>query len=317
MGDTPLRLLVTGAAGFVGRHLLAEIGSRFGARAATTATARFAADGFAALDVTDGAAVHDALRAVRPTHVINLAAIAAPADARADPDTAWRLHARTPAALGRAILATVPGCWLLHVSSGMVYGRSGLTGERLDETAPLAPVDDYAVTKAAGDLALGAVVQEGLRCVVLRPFNHTGPGQSDAFAIPAFAAQIARIEAGLAEPVLRVGNLEAMRDFLDVRDVVRAYGLVIERSAAIAPGSVFNVASGTALRMEAMLATLLTLSREAIKVEPDPARMRPSDVACIRGDAARLHAATGWTPAIGHTEMLRAVLDDQRGRLAP
>jgi GDP-4-dehydro-6-deoxy-D-mannose reductase len=314
MDDTPLRLLVTGAAGFVGRHLLAELGSRFGARAAVTATARLAVDGFTTLDVTDTAAVTDALRTVRPTHVINLAAIAAPADARSDPDAAWRLHARAPAALGRAILATVPGCWLLHVSSGMVYGRSGLAGVPLAETAALAPLDEYAVTKAAGDLALGALVQEGLRCVVLRPFNHTGPGQSDAFAIPAFAAQVARIEAGLAEPVLRVGNLDAVRDFLDVRDVARAYAEVVAATAALQPGTVLNVASGVPVRMEAMLAMLLAASSRPIRVEPDPSRLRPSDLGFIVGDAARLRALTGWAPAIGHEAMLLSVLESCRRR---
>jgi GDP-4-dehydro-6-deoxy-D-mannose reductase len=315
MDGAPLRLLVTGASGFVGRHLLAEFAFRFGARATTTATARVAGEGFAGLDVTDAAAVRDAVRALRPTHVINLAGIAAPAEARRDPDAAWRLHARAPAALGRAILAVDPACWLLHVSSGMVYGRSGLTGVPLDETAPLAPLDDYAVTKAAGDLALGAVVQEGLRCVVLRPFNHTGPGQSDAFAIPAFAAQIARIEAGLVEPVLRVGNLEAVRDFLDVRDVVHAYALVVERSAAMQPGAVLNVASGRPVRMDAMLGLLLAASRRQVRVEIDPARMRPSDLGFIAGDATRLRALTGWSPMVDHAAMLQGVLDACRGAL--
>lgn len=315
MGQDRLRIVVTGAAGFVGRHLLAELAARFGPTAEIVATSRDGDYGCVPLDITDTDAVRAALADLRPTHVVNLAAIAAPVAARRDPDAAWRLHARAPAELGRAILSVVPGCWLLHVGSGMVYGRSGLEDRPLDETAALAPVDEYGVTKAAGDLALGALVSEGLRCVVLRPFNHTGPGQSDAFAIPAFAAQIASIEAGLAEPVLRVGNLSARRDFLDVRDVVRAYALLVERCAPMAPGAVFNVASGTAIGMDEILGMLLAQSHRAIAVEQDPARMRPSEVASICGDATRLTSATGWRPVIGHAEMLGAVLDDRRRSL--
>ncbi len=312
MDEGPLRILVTGAAGFVGQHLLAELAGRFGSRCEIVPTARGAERGYAALDITDAEAVRAVLADLRPTHVINLAAIAAPVTARRDPGAAWLLHAQAPAALGRAILSAAPECWLLHVSSGMVYGRSGLEGQPLAEYAALAPVDEYGVTKAAGDLALGALVSEGLRCAVLRPFNHTGPGQSDAFAIPAFAAQIARIEAGLDEPVLRVGNLSAKRDFLDVRDVVRAYALVVERCAATAPGSVFNVASGTAVRMDEILGMLLSQSSRKIAVEGDPARMRPSEVASICGDATRLKAATGWSQLIGHAQMLGDVLKEYR-----
>lgn len=306
------RVLLTGASGFVGRHLAKALAARFGPAASIIPTARVAEDGFAALDICDAEGAAGMLAAVRPTHVVNLAAIAAPVDAQRSPAAAWRLHAEAPMALGRAILAIVPDCWLLHVSSGMVYGRSGLCGEPLAETAALAPLDDYGVTKAAGDLAVGMLAHRGLRCVVLRPFNHTGPGQSDSFAIPAFAAQIARIEAGLADPVLRVGNLESVRDFLDVRDVVDAYARVIERTGSLQPGTVFNVASGRSTEMAAALAVLLGLGRRAITVESDPARMRPSDLPCLLGDAARLRDAVGWQPAIPLEQTLRDVLDGFR-----
>ena len=133
-----------------------------------------------------------------------------------------------------------PDCWLLNAGSGLVYGESAKPGLPLDESALLAPIDEYAVTKAAADLALGALARRGLKCIRFRPFNHTGAGQAGAFVIPAFAMQIAQIEAGLAEPVIHVGNLDAERDFLDVRDVVerlRPGGLGTDELAGARPYS--------------------------------------------------------------------------------
>ncbi|MGY3408343.1 nucleoside-diphosphate-sugar epimerase [Bradyrhizobium sp. GM5.1] len=154
------------------------------------------------------------------------------------------------------------------------------------ETALLAPIDDYSVTKAA-DLALGAMAHRGLKCARLRPFNHTGVGQTGTFVVPAFAMQIAKIEARLTEPIMRVGNLEAERDFLDVRDVATAYASVVRNTQAIESGTILNIASGKAHRVRDLLEMLLALSQLGIKVEQDPARMRPSDLPRIVGNAQR------------------------------
>ncbi len=158
------------------------------------------------VDVADADAITAAMREVRPDACIHLAAVTAVADARRDPDRAWRVNLHGTLNLARALLAETPDCHLLFASSSEIYGRSFISGRALDETAVLAPMNSYAATKAATDLALGAMANDGLRVMRLRLFNHTGPGQTDAFVVPAFARQIARIAAGQQEPPLRVGG---------------------------------------------------------------------------------------------------------------
>ncbi|RVC61667.1 NAD-dependent epimerase/dehydratase family protein, partial [Mesorhizobium sp. M00.F.Ca.ET.038.03.1.1] len=264
----------------------------------------------------DTAAVHEAMARHRPTHVIHLAAVAAPDAAQANPRNTWRIHVDGALNVANAILNTAPDCWLVHVGSGLVYGESAKTGRPLDESTLLAPVDDYAATKAAADLALGALSYRGLKCVRMRPFNHTGPGQTEAFAVPAFAMQIARIEAGLAPPLIRVGNLDARRDFLDARDIANAYARAVLNSNKLAPNTIFNLASGLSWRMADILDLLLAQSSVKIVVEQDPLRMRPSDLPCIVGDATRARTLLGWAPEHSFEETLAAVLQDCRARVA-
>ena len=241
-----------------------------------------------ALDVTDKVAVQDAIARHRPTHVVHLAGFAAPSAADADPQNTWRVHVQGTLNVASAILDHAPECWLIHVGSGLVYGESARSGLPLDENTLLAPIDDYGVTKAAADLALGALSRRGLKCIRLRPFNHTGPGQTEAFVVPAFAMQIAQIEAGLAQPIIRVGNLDAERDFLDVRDVAEAYALVAKKSVTIwHPGRSSTSASGAAHQWRCIGRTPLTSAAFKIKVEQDSARMRPSDLPRIMGNAEK------------------------------
>ena len=314
-----MRVLLTGASGFVGPYV-AEALTRIDSSAEIIATGREAGrhprlGDVQALDVTHREAVKEAIARHRPTHVVNLAGHAATALANADALQTWRIHVDGVLALGRAILESDPGCALVHVGSGLVYGATAARVSPLTEDAVLDPLDEYAATKAAADMALGALARRGLRCVRLRPFNHTGPGQSTDFAIPAFAMQIARIEAGLAPPTVLVGNLEAERDFLDVRDVAAAYALVAARSATLPPGAIFNVASGIPRRMSSLLESLIGLSRTPIRIEQDPQRMRPSEVPSIVGDASRAQALLGWTPRNDLADTLRDVLDDCRARV--
>lgn len=309
-----MRILLIGASGFMGGHLLAAFHEAFGHAAELRATARFAVPdaGIATLDIADEAAVRDILADFRPDHVVNLAGIAAPAAAGRDPDAAWRIHLDAVRQLAGAMLDLVPAAQLVNTGTGLAYGASFLAGAALDEDAPLRPLDDYGASKAAGDLALGVLAKRGLRAVLLRPFNQVGPGQGEDFVIPAFAAQIARIEAGIGEPVLRVGNLDAERDFVDVRDVARAYVAAIARAGSLAPGTVLNLGSGTPRRIGDVLRMLLARAKVPIHVEKDLARLRASDIPRAVGNSARAREQLGWTPAIPLEDSLEAVLAEQR-----
>ncbi|UVK53912.1 NAD-dependent epimerase/dehydratase family protein [Mesorhizobium sp. AR02] len=316
-----MRVLITGARGFVGPYVYEALHSICGRDLTVIATSKDAGPHpvfgqIAALDVTDKVAVHEAIARHKPTHVVHLAAVAALGAAQADPENTWRIHVQGALNVAHAILDEAPGCWLLYVGSGLVYGESAKAGRPLDENALLAPMDDYAVTKAAADLALGALSRHGLKCIRLRPFNHTGPGQTEAFAVPAFAMQIARIEAGLAPPVIRVGNLDAQRDFLDARDVASAYAHVALNSDDLQPNTIFNIASGISWRMGDILDQLLARSSVKIVTEQDPLRLRPSDLPCIVGDATRARTRLGWVPEHPFEEVLAEVLKDCRARVA-
>lgn len=317
-----MRVLITGAGGFVGSHAVKALQDQYGSRLQLAVTSRSAGPTVSfgglesrSLDITDADSVLDAIETWQPTHVLHLAGIAAPMAASADPDQAWRVHVFGARNLGRAILEKAPECALLHVGSGLIYGGTARSGLALDETAVLDPLDEYGVTKAAADLAMGALAAKGLKVIRLRPFNHTGMGQSEDFVVPAFAMQIARIEAGLVEPVLRVGNLDAERDFLDVRDVVSAYLCVLDRSNSIERGAIFNIASGKPRRISQILETLLSLSSTAIAVEQDDARMRPSDIPKVVGDASKAAAKLGWSACHPFAHTLCDVLDAARRKI--
>jgi GDP-4-dehydro-6-deoxy-D-mannose reductase len=314
-----IRVLITGARGFVGPYLVEALRRLYDSKIEIIATAKEAGHHallgpVMALDITDRAALDAAICGVNPTHVIHLAGIAAPIAANTGPEEAWRVHLHGTLDLARVILRRAPNCWLIHVGSGLVYGESAKAGRALDEDTLLAPIDEYSATKAAADLALGALTQSGLKCIRLRPFNHTGRGQSEAFVVPAFALQIARIEARLAPPVISVGNLDAQRDFLDVRDVANAYALVMRNLERLESGTVFNVASGIPRRISDILAGLVARSRVEIAIEQDPLRQRLGDLPIIVGDAGRARDRLHWKPEHPFEDTLTAVLHDCRAR---
>ncbi len=199
------------------------------------------------------------------------------------------------------------------IGSNEEYGLVRPEDLPLREDSPLRPNNPYAVSKVAQDL-LGLSYFQSHQIPVLRvrPFNHIGPRQGESFVVSSFAKQIAMIEAGHQEPVIRVGNLAARRDFTDVRDVVRAYYLVVTQGQ---PGEVYNIGSGRSRSIQEILDRLVSFCRVAVRVEQDPARMRPSDTPEIRCDAGKLRAATGWEPTIPLEQSLRDVLDDWRGRI--
>jgi len=315
-----MRFLITGAGGFVAPYLRKALQAEFGRDVAVVATSKYGGThpsfgDVIRLDISHQPDVDAVMEQYKPTHVFNLAGIAAPTASARDPDAAWRVHLRGPLTIADAILKHVPEAWLLNIGTGMVYGATALQVDRLDETAMLAPIDEYATTKAAADLALGAMVWRGLKCIRLRPFNHIGAGQSEAFAVPSFAMQIARIEAGLAPPVLSVGNLDTERDILDVRDVATAYARVAAETGQMAPGTILNVASGKSRGMGDLLDQLLQLSPAEIKVGQDPARMRRSDLPRIVGDCSRAKALLDWEPRWSLEQTLRSVMDHCRAQL--
>lgn len=314
-----MKVLVTGASGFVGRYFVEAMRRDFGSSAEIVLTGKVGGQhallgSILQLDITECDAVSKAIASIRPTHVLHLAAVAAPALANAQPEPTWRVHVRGTLNLARAILREAPDCWLLNIGSGTVYGDSAQAGRLLDESTLLSPIDEYSASKAAADLALGALAGQGLKCIRLRPFNHAGPGQTEDFVIPAFAMQIARIEAGIVPPVIRVGNLDAQRDFLDVRDVASAYALVVKRAQQLRSGTILNIASGMPYRMSDILHRLMRLSHVAIAIEHDATRMRANDLAIFVGDASRARDLLDWEPQHHLDEMLAAILNDARAR---
>jgi GDP-4-dehydro-6-deoxy-D-mannose reductase len=303
------QILVTGAGGFVGRHLVPELRHRF-PQANLTLTAQHGMSGFVPLDVTDADAVAGLVRATAPDAVVHLAAIAAISAARSDPDLAWRVNLNGTLAVARAIEKYAPECILLFVSSADIYGRSFQAGQPLNETALPQPANTYAATKAAADLALGALAVEGARIIRLRAFNHTGPGQSPDFVVAAFARQIARIRSGSQSPVMRVGALEPRRDFLDVRDVCAAYAACLEHAATMTSGEILNIASGQSRRIGDVLDTMLSLAGIRATIETADVLLRPTDIAIATGDASKARAMLGWLPRIAWETTLDDILRD-------
>lgn len=195
-------------------------------------------------------------------------------------------------------------CRIVVSGSAHVYAPSP---DPIGEQHVIAPASPYALSKLAQEqLALRAAVEDGLGLIVTRSFNHTGPRQKPSFVAPSIARQIAQIERGDLEPVIRVGNLDARRDLLDVRDVVRAYAALL---TAGTPGAIYNVASGVARPIRDVLAALVARARVPIRIETDPGRLRPHDIPVLVGDASRLRAATGWEPTIPFDRMIDDLLD--------
>jgi len=252
--------------------------------------------------------------------VFHLAAIAAVPDALADPLGVYDVNALGTARLARAVRSyrddggASPR--IVFASSADVYGRREPHEYPLLESYAARPENPYSASKAAAEaILLGEARSFDLDVVIARAFNHIGPGQSDRFAIASFAAQLARIAEGCS-PVLMVGNLEAKRDFLDVRDVVAAY-LALAKGGARA--EIYNVSSGTAISMREMLGKLIAAARVPVEVREDPDRMRPSDTPVSYGSSEKLRAATGWEPRFKLERTLRETYEDarERGRIPP
>ena len=301
----PPKVLVTGASGFVGGYLTSALSAHH------PDWVLDAPDSPGAVDVTDARAVEAWIRDARPDIVVHLAAVAAVTASVKDPRLAWQVNLDGTLNVVLAMQRHAPASHLLFVSSAEVYGDSLKSPEPITEAALLQPVNPYAASKAAADILVRQAVSGGLSATIMRPFNHTGVGQGEAFVAPSFAAQIARIETGAQPPVIEVGSLDDERDFLDVADVIDAYALVLERRHDPAARGVFNVASGVAVRIGDLLERLLSMARLKIEVRVDQERLRPSPIPRVVGDASRLRAM-GWAPERALDDTLAAILEDRR-----
>ena len=305
MTEEPRRILVTGASGFVGGHLLPRLAAVCPESALLTP----------AFDIRDPAAVEEALDDCRPDVCVHLAGVSAVTAAQQDGERAWEVNLHGTLHLAQAILRQVPLCRLVFISSADAYGSSYRLGARLSEQVALAPMNTYGASKAAADLALGSMVGQRLRVVRLRPVNHTGPGQTPRFVVPAFARQIARIAAGMQEPALNVGNIDTLRDFLDVRDVCAAYIACVAHCGSLNSGTILNIASGEPRRIREILTDLLQLAGITADIRTDQSRVRRDDLPVTAVDASRARDLLQWEPAIPWEQTLQDVLNDWRTRI--
>lgn len=312
--------LITGGSGFAGSHLARLVSDQVDvdlwtcdrspaqAGSPTLATGRHMT-----VDLLDEPQVEHLIRAVRPTHIYHLAGQAFVGASWAEPWKTLEANVRAQLNLMEAVRAAGLSTRFLVVGSMEVYGRVPPHRLPVSEDYGLQPDNPYGTSKATQEMLARQYGRAyGLPVVCVRPFNHIGPGQSTNFVAPAFAAQIAAIEAGLQPPVMKVGNLTARRDFTDVRDMVRAYAAVLEAGE---PDEVYNIGSGRSFSMQYLLDTLLAMSSISISVEADPSRFRHMDSPDIMADTRRLHERTGWQPEIPLDQTLRDVLADARLRV--
>ena len=308
---------MTGSTGFVGNHLVALLRTRGGIEVQSLdRRAEAVPAGVShtwAADLGDGLAVREALDEARPDAIIHLAAQSSPQRSWHHPAETFRVNVGGLLNVLESLRSLELRPRVLVVGSSEEYGRVAAADLPLREDAPLRPLTPYASSKVAqGVLALQYTLAAGIPTIRTRTFHHTGPRRGESFAESSFARQIAEIEAGQRRPILRVGNLDALRDFTDVRDVARAYTLLVDRAE---PGEVYNVCSGRGVHIREILDTLLGLSTARIDVQVDPARLRASDVPAIVGEPARLVATTGWEAEIPIADTLRGLLDDWRERI--
>jgi GDP-4-dehydro-6-deoxy-D-mannose reductase len=258
------------------------------------------------VDLLDPVAVHSLVAEVRPACIYHLAGQASVALSWTDPIGTFRSNVETTIALFEAVLAAAIDPVVLVIGSNEVFGAVRPEDQPIGEEAPFRPANPYATSKVAQDyLASQYALSRGLRTIRVRPFMHVGPGQRPEFAIASFARQIAAIEAGEQEPVIRVGNLDAARDISDVRDIARGYRLLATRGR---PGEAYNLGRGRAYRIGDLLEALLGMATQPIRVEVDPERLRPSDTPVVICDNRKVEREVGWQPRIDIDTTLRETL---------
>jgi GDP-4-dehydro-6-deoxy-D-mannose reductase len=314
------RILLTGANGFVGGYLAPALISALPGveglvlrRPGTTGCPEGWA--LAEAEVFDRDAVEAIVARFEPDLIVHLAAQTSVGESKREAETTWRANFDGSFALASACARFAPSVTFFFVSSSEVYGRSFLSGP-VREDAPLQPMNVYARSKAAAEQVIADVLPAQARVVIVRAFNHTGPGQDERFVLPSFAAQIARIEARLQPPEIRVGNLAAQRDFLDVRDVCRAYVALINATPALPAHSVFNISSGSSRSIRSLLEILSSKSSVRFEVIVDHKRLRSVEIPDAVGRNDLLKAAIEWSPIHRIDETLADLLHFARNNVA-
>jgi GDP-4-dehydro-6-deoxy-D-mannose reductase len=320
-----MRILITGITGFAGSHLAeylladhpeVEIYGTYRWRSRRENIDHLGGKiHLREAELRDYSSLHSLLDEVRPEYIFHLAAQSfVPSSWRAPAETlGTNVTGQTNLFEAVRYLGLDPVIQIACSSEeyGLVYPHE----TPIKEDNPLRPLSPYAVSKVAQDFMGYQYFQSyGMKVVRTRAFNHTGPRRGDVFVTSNFAKQVASIEAGLSEPVIRVGNLDAIRDFTDVRDMVRAYWLAVEKGR---PGEVYNIATGSGITIRELLDRLVAMAECEVTVETDPERLRPSDVEILIGDSSKFRGDTGWEPRIPFEQTLRDVLDYWRHQLRP
>lgn len=287
--------MITGGSGFVAGALADLLAAEY--PQCSVHSVGHSAGGF---DIRDHASVAELVNHVQPTAVMHLAAIASPLEAREAPRRAWDINLIGTLNVAEAILRYAPKARLIFAGSSESYGSyfREANGRPVAERSPLLPETVYAATKASADLMLGQMARDGLNVVRFRPFNHTGPRQTDKFVVPAFARQIASIARGRHPNIIEVGNIDVARDFIDVRDVVRAYAEAALGLEYPGVGKVYNLCSGKPRTIRSILQLLKEISGVELEVRIAQSKLRPDEVPVVCGDAEAAWKDLGWVPVI-------------------
>ncbi|MEO5988417.1 MAG: GDP-mannose 4,6-dehydratase [Candidatus Eisenbacteria bacterium] len=306
-------VLVTGANGFVGPHLARSLvarGARVSGAGLGAAPPTHDLEEWTTVDLADRPGLDQLLRARPPRVVVHLAGQSSAAHSFVAPLETFEANVLGTWNLLDAVSHAAPTARVIVVGTSEVYG-SITPGTRADENHPMRPVSPYALSKSVVDTTAAAFgLASRLDVVRARPFGHAGPGQTARFMLPGFAEQIAAIECGRAERVLRVGNLEVTRDLTDVRDIAEGYCALIERGRS---GEVYNLCRGTGVVLSQLAASLASMAKVDVRIQVDPARLRPADVPYLVGDPTRAGRDVGWAATITFESTLRDVLQEWRG----